>query len=92
MSITVSRRNFLVGSSATASLALLAACGGSKSPGATSTIQPTSLPRTKLTTLRTAWTYQDVPFDPATFYGGPGFSAMGGMYEGLVQDQAAAST
>lgn len=90
MSNEMSRRSFIVSSSATAGLvALMAACGKSSSPGtAAASSSATALPRTKLTTLRTAWTYQDVPFDPATFYGGPGFSAMGGMYEGLVQYEA----
>jgi peptide/nickel transport system substrate-binding protein len=64
-------------------LALAACTGGS---GGSETSSDTSkLPETKLTTLTAAWSYQDQTFDPATFYGGPGFSPMGALYEGLVK-------
>jgi peptide/nickel transport system substrate-binding protein len=93
MSQIVSRRTVLGGFASAGGLLLLAACGGSsgsaaKTSPSTSGAAPAALPKSALTTLRTAWSSQDMPFDPATFYGGPGFSAMGSLYEGLVQYKA----
>ncbi|WP_051247045.1 ABC transporter substrate-binding protein [Nocardioides halotolerans] len=70
---------------ATAALLTVTACSGSSDSDSPKKENDTSaLPSTKLTTLRQAWAYQDQTMDPATFYGGPGFSPMGALYEGLV--------
>jgi peptide/nickel transport system substrate-binding protein len=61
------------------------ACSGGSGKDAGKQNDTDSLPATSLDTLRVAWAYQDGPLDPATFFGGPGFSPMAAMYEGLVQ-------
>ncbi|GIH23410.1 hypothetical protein Aph01nite_17200 [Acrocarpospora phusangensis] len=81
------RRRAVAGSVALLTALALAACssgggGSSSSPGAT--IGSDSLPATKLTTLKVAWSYQDMTLDPATYYGSVAFATMGALYEGLV--------
>jgi peptide/nickel transport system substrate-binding protein len=84
------RRTFLGGFAAAGGLLLLTACGGgsgdSSSPASSgAAVSDAALAAGTLTTLRAAWTSEDLPFDPATFYGGPGFAAMQGLYEGLIE-------
>ena len=70
----------------------LAACsssdGDKESSGSGALVGSDSLPATELTTLKAAWSYQDMTLDPATYYGSVAFSTMGAVYEGLVQYEA----
>jgi len=65
-------------------LLAMTACSSGGHTAANRPNDTSKLPATTLTTLRQAWAYQDQTMDPATFYGGPGFSPMGALYEGLV--------
>jgi peptide/nickel transport system substrate-binding protein len=86
-----SRRGIrLAGASAVATaLTVLTACGGSSGGGSSANSSAPS--DGKYTgpahshTLKVAWSAAEMPFDPATYYGGPGFGVMDGLYDGLVK-------
>lgn len=71
---------------AVAALGLLAAC--SSEPASPDSSASADAPYTgppHSTTLKLALTAMDPPMDPATYYGGPAFNIMDGIYDGLVK-------
>ncbi len=72
---------------AIAAIGLLAACssGPSTSEGAPSGSSAPYTGPPHSTTLKMALTAMDPPMDPATFYGGPAFFVIDGIYDGLVK-------
>lgn len=79
------KNRLLVGSVALALVTMAGCSNGDGSSDTKANLSPESLPETSLKELRVAWSYQDMTLDPATYYGGSGFSTMGALYEGLVQ-------
>lgn len=66
-----------------AALGLLAGCSSAPSNSPSASAPYTGPPHS--TTLKLALTTMDPPLDPATYYGGPAFNIMDGIYDGLVK-------